>query len=393
MSVDLSRVPRVAHPRGRRGGDNVRLDTRETGRRIGWWTLLGLGATALLGGCATNDDVLAVRRDMAALRNEVATLTRANQSARDFTEERLQKVEAEMRGRVESSMKESEGSRVALNQRVEEMTTETRFVQGKLEENASVLRDAQTRLDEVDQRARQAGQRVEATDQQVKAMDQQLKTMGQRVQALEQARAVPPPAAPLVAPGGTTPQAPGTAIGPAPVQAPAALPPVAQPAPAAPVSPQAPGVPPVVQAPTAPPAAPAAPAPAPARPQAVLPPEDLYKTALSDYTKGDYDLAITGFRGYLQTYPRTSLAPNAQYWLAECYFSQKNYKQAIEEFDVVIREHADSPKVPSALFKQGEAYTQMGDTKQATAAFCELIGKHGRTREARLARDKNIRCR
>ena len=105
----------------------MRLDTRETGRRIGWWTLLGLGAAALLGGCATNDDVLAVRRDMAALRNEVATLTRANQSARDFTEERLQKVEAEMRGRVESSMKESEGSRVALNQRVEEMTTETRL--------------------------------------------------------------------------------------------------------------------------------------------------------------------------------------------------------------------------------------------------------------------------
>jgi len=58
---------------------------------------------------ATNDDVLAVRRDMAALRNEVATLTRTNQSAREFTEQRLQKVEAEMRGRVESSMKESEG--------------------------------------------------------------------------------------------------------------------------------------------------------------------------------------------------------------------------------------------------------------------------------------------
>jgi tol-pal system protein YbgF len=114
---------------------------------------------------------------------------------------------------------------------------------------------------------------------------------------------------------------------------------------------------------------------------------------LSDYTKGDYDLAITGFRSYLQTYPRTSLAPNAQYWLAECYFSQKNYKQAIDEFDVVVREHADSPKVPSALFKQGEAYTQMGDTKQATAVFCELMSKHGKTREARLARDKSIRCR
>ncbi len=129
------------------------------------------------------------------------------------------------------------------------------------------------------------------------------------------------------------------------------------------------------------------------RPQLVLPPEELYKAALSDYTKGEYDLAITGFRTYLKSYPRTSLTPNAQYWLAECYFSQKNYTQAIEEFDVVIREYADNPKVPSALFKQGEAYLQAGDTKQATTVLCELINKHGKTREARLARDKNIRCR
>jgi hypothetical protein len=115
------------------GGDNVRIQVRETGRRWTRWAALGLGSAAVLGGCATNDDVLALRRDMAALRSEVATLNRANQSARDFTEGRLQKVEADMRGRVESSMKENEGSRVALSQRVEEMATETRFVQGKLE--------------------------------------------------------------------------------------------------------------------------------------------------------------------------------------------------------------------------------------------------------------------
>ena len=87
------------------------------------------------------------------------------------------------------------------------------------------------------------------------------------------------------------------------------------------------------------------------------------------------------------------MAPNAQYWLAECYYGQKNYPQAIEEFNVVIQEYPDSPKVPSALFKQGDAYLQAGDTKQATIVLCELISKYGKTREARLARDKNIRCR
>jgi tol-pal system protein YbgF len=345
-----------------------------------------VGAVTLLGGCATNEDVLAVRRDVATLRNELASVNRANQSARDLTEERLRKVEGDVRGRVESSMKESETSRVALNQRLEELTTETRFVQGKLEEGSSVLRDIQSRLDDVDRQTRQSGQRVEGIDQQVKAM-------GQRVQALEQARISGTP--PTGAPAGATPPPPAMAVAPGQQSGAGSPPPAGIPpqAPGTPSGAQPPALPPApATPPVQPPAATATPAPPP-RPQPALPPEELYKAALSDYTKGEYDLAITGFRSYIKSYPRTSLASNAQYWLAECYFSQKNYAQAIEEFEVVVRDYGDSPKVPSALFKQGEAYLQTGDTKQATTVLCDLIAKHGKTREARLARDKNVRCR
>ena len=79
--------------------------------------------------------------------------------------------------------------------------------------------------------------------------------------------------------------------------------------------------------------------------------------------------------------------------LGESYYGQKNNAQAIEEFEVVIRDYPDSPKVPSALYKQGDALHQMGDTKRETAVLCELLSKHGKTREARLARERNIRCR
>jgi tol-pal system protein YbgF len=144
----------------------------------------------------------------------------------------------------------------------------------------------------------------------------------------------------------------------------------------------------------------AAPPSTPRTSQPLLPPEEIYKNALSDYTKGNYDLAIAGFRTYIENYPRTSLVPNAQYWLAESYYGQKNYAQAIEEFEVVIRDFPDSPKAPSALFKQGDALLQTGDTRRATAALCELIdtkSKYSKTREAQLAREKmrerNIRCR
>ena len=102
----------------------------------------------------------------------------------------------------------------------------------------------------------------------------------------------------------------------------------------------------------------------------VLPPEEVYRNALNDYTKGNYDLAIAGFRAYIQHYPKASQAGNAQYWLGESYYGQKNYAQSVEEFEIVIRDYPDSPKVASALFKQGDALLQMGDTKRATVVLC-----------------------
>jgi len=124
-----------------------------------------LTAVLTLGGCATSGDVDGVRRDVAALRQEVAGLAKSNEAARALTEERLGRLEKDLRGRMEAALKEGEGSRVALNTRLEELGTETRFVQGKLEENASALRELQTRLDEVGQQAQLARRRGDALDQ------------------------------------------------------------------------------------------------------------------------------------------------------------------------------------------------------------------------------------
>ena len=341
-----------------------------------------LGAALVMGGCvATGDDIEAIRRDLAGFRQEMAGMGKAQESARVFTDERLAKVENDLRGRFEATVKETEGSRAALGTRLDELATETRLVQGKLEENAFVLTNLNTRLDEIDQASRQTARRMDGVEQQVKTLS--------RVPA--------PTPAPAPGPGaGQPPAAPPTTAPLPATQAPTVPPPVAQPPAAVPPTAQPPVVaPPVGQPPAASPSpSPPVVATRPAQPApAQLQPEDVYRTALNDYTKGNYDLAISGFRTYIQTYPKTSLVPNAQYWLGESYYGQKNYAQAIEEFEVVIRDYPDSPKVPSALFKQGDALLLTGDTKRATGVLCELIGKHGKTREARLARERNIRCR
>ena len=349
------------------------------GRRAGAAILGTLPLVAgLVGGCvATGDDIAMIRRDLAGLRQEMAGMSKAQESARVFTDDRLAKLESDFQGRFEATVKETEGSRAALGTRLDELATETRLVQGKLEENAFVLTNLNNRLDEIDQASRQTARRMDGVEQQVKT--------------LSPAPAPTPAPVPLPGPGaGQPPVAPPPAT-----QAPTVPPPVAQP-PAAvpPTAPLPAAVPPAGQPPAALPSPPPVVATRPAQPApAQLPPEDVYRTALNDYTKGNYDLAISGFRTYIQNYPKTSLVPNAQYWLGESYYGQKNYAQAIEEFEVVIRDYPDNPKVPSALFKQGDALLLIGDTKRATGVLCELIGKHGKTREARLARERNIRCR
>lgn len=126
----------------------------------------------------------------------------------------------------------------------------------------------------------------------------------------------------------------------------------------------------------------------PAGPPAAVSPEELYRTALNDYARGSYELAISGFRSYLEWFPQTTLAPSTQYWLGEAYFSQGKFLEALHEFEGVVRGYPESPKVPSAMLKQGYAYLELKKIDQARGVFRELIKQFPKTSEARLARER-----
>ncbi len=117
-------------------------------------------------------------------------------------------------------------------------------------------------------------------------------------------------------------------------------------------------------------------------------PEKVYRDGLSDYTKGNYDLAIQSFKTYLTFFPKTSLVPNAQYWLAESYYSKREFLRAIREFHKLVNKYPESPKVPSAMLKQGYAYLELGEPAQGQGVLRELVARFPRSREARLAQDR-----
>ena len=117
-------------------------------------------------------------------------------------------------------------------------------------------------------------------------------------------------------------------------------------------------------------------------------PVQLYQSAYRDFNRGNFDLAIAGFKEFIAKNPRSDLADNAAYWIGESLFSQKKYREAIEQFDSVVAKFPDSDKVPGALLKKGYAYMALSDGARAIVQFQYVVHEYPKSPEAPLARQK-----
>src|SRR5262249_52508994 len=63
--------------------------------------------------------------------------------------------------------------------------------------------------------------------------------------------------------------------------------------------------------------------------------EQLFAAAYSDYSRGNFDLAISEFKQYVEIYPTSELADNAQYWIGEILYAQKKLPEAAAAFEKV----------------------------------------------------------
>ena len=123
-------------------------------------------------------------------------------------------------------------------------------------------------------------------------------------------------------------------------------------------------------------------------PEATANPMETYQAAYRDYQKGNYDLAMAGFREFIEKNPNSEYADNAAYWIGESLFSQKKYPEAIQQFDSVVSRYSRSDKVPGALLKKGYAYIAIGDRSRGIVQLQYVVHEHPSAPEAALARQK-----
>jgi tol-pal system protein YbgF len=111
---------------------------------------------------------------------------------------------------------------------------------------------------------------------------------------------------------------------------------------------------------------------------------EIYNVAYTDFTKGNYELAINGFRKFLSDF---SDADNAQYWLGECYYALEDYLSALQAFKNITLNYPFSKKVPVALYKIISISKMTNDTLATKEYFKKLTEIYPNSAEAKLAKE------
>lgn len=114
-------------------------------------------------------------------------------------------------------------------------------------------------------------------------------------------------------------------------------------------------------------------------------PGDLFRTAYGDYQSDKLDLAISGFKSFLERYPASDLGDGAQFYLADCYLKKQNFAQARIEFDKTLS--ASSEFRAQALLKRSYALAGVNQTAAQKDTLQALIKEFPESPEGQRAKE------
>lgn len=112
----------------------------------------------------------------------------------------------------------------------------------------------------------------------------------------------------------------------------------------------------------------------------------LYDRVMEEFTHGDYEAALAGFRLFIEVHRQSALAANAQYWIGECQYRLGRYHDALNSFYNVGSYNPVSPKLAASAFKIGQTYSRLGDYHKARLMFDRVLDQYSEGAEAHLAR-------
>lgn len=117
-------------------------------------------------------------------------------------------------------------------------------------------------------------------------------------------------------------------------------------------------------------------------------PREIFDLAYKDFTQSNYEMAIEGFRDFIQRFPESPLVPEAYLYIGNGFRALKKYENAISSYRTLVDKYPESPLQPDALFRIGDCLLKLGDRSRGETYFQTVIQRFPDSNAAALARAK-----
>jgi tol-pal system protein YbgF len=114
-------------------------------------------------------------------------------------------------------------------------------------------------------------------------------------------------------------------------------------------------------------------------------PSTYYQAAMSYYAAGQWDLAVEGFRDFIQKFPNAPDAADAQFFIGESYYQSGKTREALAAYTAVPTTYKDSTRVPDAYFKQASCNELLGQRAEAIRVYQLIVKQYPESSAALLA--------
>jgi len=121
---------------------------------------------------------------------------------------------------------------------------------------------------------------------------------------------------------------------------------------------------------------------------AALLPSELFNESVSYLNKQAYDMAVSGFKVYIDTYPDGENIQQAYIYLGDAYAAQGQAKPAAIAYATVLQKFPQSKLIPTARLKYARSIVPLGKTEEAKRYLQSVVQEFGHSPEAKLAKEE-----
>jgi TolA-binding protein len=117
-------------------------------------------------------------------------------------------------------------------------------------------------------------------------------------------------------------------------------------------------------------------------------PAQIYQIARGDYSRGEYDLAISGFENIINNYSDTQFAENSYYDMAVSYYAKKDWIKVCDIIDIFVNKYNNSELLRKSYILKTKAFRKLGNFEKAKEVYNKIIKDFPDSEEAKIAKDE-----